>query len=73
MVSIITACVCITHLQTTRELHSGPDARYRIPQAPDIQIKRPNLAKYRVFVQSKSQGSRCLRAGDVILYNITNN
>ena len=50
-------------------LLSGPDARYKIPGAPGIGIKAPNLKEYRVFVQSKSQGSRCLRAGTSVLYS----
>ena len=59
----------IIHLQDTGELLSGPHTRYLIPGAPGIGIKAPNLKKYRVFVQSKSQGSRCIRANTSVLYN----
>ena len=37
---------------------------------PGVGIKQPDFKDYRVFVQSMSQGSRCLKAKTLLLYKV---
>ena len=43
---------------------------YSLLGAPGLGIKPPKLDHVRVFVQSTSYGSRCLKAGTTILYKV---
>ena len=48
-------------------LQSGVDTFYKIPGVPGKDVK-PELDDFRVFIQSTSQGARCLKRGDIVLY-----
>ena len=39
-------------------------------EVPGLCVKPPNLQYYRVFVQSTSYGSRCLKAEEIVLYKV---
>lgn len=38
--------------------------------APAREVRRPSLNKYKVFVQNGGGGSRCLKPGTSILYEV---
>ena len=40
--------------------------------APGVGIKPKNYDNYKVFVQSTSQGSRCLKSKTLLLYKVQN-
>ena len=42
-------------------------------RAPGVGIKPKNYDNYKVFVQSTSQGSRCLKSKTLLLYKVQNN
>ena len=39
-------------------------------EAPGKAVKKPSLNKYRVFVQNGGGGSRCLKPGTILLYEV---
>ena len=39
-----------------------------IPDAPGVGIKSPASEEWKLFIQSTSQGARCLKKGRVVLY-----
>ena len=43
---------------------------YCISNAPGAGIKPPMFEKFEVFVQSTSQGSRCLKENTLVLYKV---
>ena len=43
---------------------------YWIAGTPGTGIKPPNFMHYKVFVQSTSQGSRCLKSKTLLLYKV---
>ena len=48
----------------------GIDLFYRLPGVPGEGVKPPNIKGMRVFIQSTSQGARCVKPGDTILYKV---
>ena len=42
----------------------------KIAGAPGLGVKRPTLENHKIFIQSKSHGSRCLRIGTSVLYKV---
>ena len=51
-------------------LYTGPEAKKKIG-APGKGIRKPNLGKYRVFVQSKCTGNRHLDKETSVLYEVS--
>lgn len=43
---------------------------YTLPGTPSEGLKPPKLEHVRVFIQSTSYGSRCLKAGETLLYKV---
>jgi hypothetical protein len=43
---------------------------YEIPGTPGLDIAPPQGKDYRLFLQSTSQGSRCLKANSLLLYKV---
>ena len=50
-------------------LQTGVKWFYRI-EAPGVEIKPKNYVDYKMFVQSTSQGSRCLKIKTLLLYKV---
>jgi hypothetical protein len=40
-------------------------------EVPELGVKPPDLQHVRVFIQSTSYGSRCLKAGETVLYKVS--
>lgn len=40
-------------------------------EAPGLRVKPPKVQHVRVFVQSTSYGSRCLKTGETVLYKVS--
>lgn len=38
--------------------------------APNNRVKKPNLLKYRVFVQNAGGGARCVKGGTYVLCEV---
>ena len=53
-------------------MFTGLKAKEKIG-APAREVKRPSLNKYKVFVQNGGGGSRCLKAGTSLLYEVIRN
>ena len=51
-----------------KSLETGIMYFYWIPGAPEAGIKPPMFDTFEVFVQSTSQGSRCLKENTLVLY-----
>ena len=39
-----------------------------LPDAPGVGVKSPTTKEWKFFIQSTSQGARCLKKGTVVLY-----
>lgn len=52
-------------------LETGIIYYYLFSEVPGVAIKPPMVDIYKVFVQSTSQGSRCLRSDTLLLYKAT--
>lgn len=50
-------------------MFTGLKAKEKI-EAPGREVKKPSLNKYRVFVQNGGGGSRCLKPGTSLLYEV---
>ena len=50
------------------ELQSFIEYFYAIPGVPSVAVKLEQLRIIKFFIQSTSQGSRCLKKGEKILY-----
>ena len=69
-IAICNCMMSVTYLTTQKQddkFLSGISLFYGISGAPNIGIKRPGARK---FIQSKSQGSRFLKPGAVVLYKV---
>ena len=55
--------------QKTKKMYTGR-AIFDMIGAPGERIKKPNLKKYRVFVQSKGMGYRPLISNSLVLYEV---
>ena len=58
------------YIQETKELYTGPKTLQMIG-APSHKVKRPELVKYRVFVQNAGGGARCVKGGTYVLYEVS--
>ena len=58
--------------QICSEVDSDISYFYDISGAPGLNIKPPQENGYQVFLQSTSQGSRCLQADSLLLYKVSN-
>ena len=53
------------------DLHLDVSAFYSLSnKVPGLCVKPRNLQYYGEFVQSTSYGSRCLKAGEIVLYKV---
>ena len=50
------------------QVYMGIDLFYKLPGVPAVRVKPPREKGVRVFIQSMSQGARCVKPGDTILY-----
>ena len=69
---IIKKCDILHHLVQLHhkqlELQSLLEYFYEISEVPSKGVKLDNLDNRRIFIQSTSQGSRCLKKGAKLLY-----
>ena len=56
-------------MQRTNEMFTGLKAKEMIG-APARVVRRPLLHNYRVFIQNGGGGSRCLKPGTSLLYEV---
>ena len=57
-------------MENLYELESDTTRFYNIFGAPGLSVQPPIVSQMRVFLQSTSQGARCLKKGMVILYKV---
>ena len=58
--------------QINSEVQSDISYFYEISGTPGLDIEPPQPKGYLVFLQSTSQGSRCLKANSLLLYKVSN-
>ena len=57
-------------MQESKELYTGPKT-LQMSGTPSHKVKRPELVKYRVFVQNAGGGARCVKGGTYVLYEVS--